>query len=124
MSNADVTPDVPGWSNFVDAFRTNGSGCRRQCACGKEYYDAYNSGCWDDGEVESLEKNPNAFGRDYAVGEVIVAGKAYADACDCWHKRALEVMRFIDENAQSIATYLNAEKRRLTAEAAGRLEVK
>jgi len=89
----------------------------RQCACGKIYYNPDPAWSWEEGELAALEQNPNAYGRDYAIGEVIFEGKVYADACDCWHARALRVIAFLHEHAEAIAEYLSEEKARKLREA-------
>lgn len=116
MSHVDNTPSVPGWLSFERGFTTNSAGCLRECACGKWYYT--NGGWdWEEGELDALAKNPNAYARDYAIGEVAFEGKVYANACDCWHPRALQLIKFIDGHARAIAEYLTEEKKRKTLEA-------
>lgn len=99
--------------NFEAAFSGNTYGCRRTCECGHEYWDTCNHDYdWEPGEVESLEKDPNATGVDYAIGTIEFEGCQYADACTCWHERAKTIMGFIDGHAREIAKYLSLEKQR------------
>jgi hypothetical protein len=102
--------------NFERAFDAHVGTCRAHCHCGKEYWDGHNDGySWDDGEVEALEADPEATKLDYSVGFVEFEGKQYVNACDCWHKRAEQIIAFIDGHGREIADYLTREKRRLQA---------
>lgn len=102
---------------FEDAFNDGTAGCRRLCACGKEYYDAYNSGYdWEDGEFDTLEEG-DAIPIDHSIGDISFEGKTYAMPCDCWHDRARKILSFINGHSYQIAAYLNAEKKRKFEEA-------
>lgn len=95
------------------AFDSHCSGCRRECVCGRVFWDNYNSGyTWEDGELEELEKNPKATPIGHSIGVVIFEGREYVMDCDCWHKRAEQIMGFIDYHAVEIAKYLTLEKER------------
>ncbi len=99
--------------NFEKAFTNNYSGCRRTCGCGREFWDGYNRGySWEDGEIEALEKNPNATVLEHSVGTIEFEGREYVMDCDCWHPRAEKLMGFIDGHANEIAKYLTLEKQR------------
>jgi len=104
--------------NFERAFSGGVNGCRRDCYCGKEFWDAYNEGySWNEGEREALEKSKTAVPLSYAVGLVVFEGREYVDGCDCWHKRAEHIMAFIDAHDEQIARYLNLERERKIADA-------
>lgn len=98
--------------NFERAFSNGMSGCRRTCDCGKEYYDGVNSYDWDEGELEGLEKDPAAIGLDHPCGDMGFEGREFVDACTCWHERAKQLMKFLDNHAYKIAEYLSLEKER------------
>ena len=100
--------------NFELAFSTSSAGCRRECHCGRIFWDGYNSGySWDDGEEDELRNNPNATALDYSVSTIMFEGKEYVCDCNCWHKRAETIIGFIDGHAREIAEYLSREKKRL-----------
>jgi hypothetical protein len=47
----------PKLESFERSFRTHTSSCRRDCHCGKIYFDNVNCGIdWEEGEYEMLEK--------------------------------------------------------------------
>lgn len=109
---------MTSFENFEQAFRGGVSGLRRTCECGVEYWDSYNSGYdWEEGEREALEADPKAKALDHSVGVVELEGRYYVDGCTCWHKRAEQVIRFLNEHAVAIAEYLTLEKKRKQAEA-------
>ena len=98
--------------NFKEVFSSHSSGCRRRCHCGKEYYDPDGVWDWEEGELEALEKNKRAIPLDYSPGDIFFNGSKYVDACECWHKRAIDFMSTLDEHAHEIAEYLSLEKKR------------
>jgi len=100
-------------ASFEDAFRAGGGGCLRECRCGRVFYDTANSWDWNEGELDALDANENATGCSFAIGEILIGGTSYADACDCWHAVASRYVEFFDENAERIAAYYNAERERL-----------
>lgn len=101
--------------NFEQAFRAGSAGCRRRCECGKEFYDNIQSYDWEDGEIESLRSDKEAVPLDYCPGDIHFEGRMYVDACSCWHKRAEQIMGFLDSHAHQIAEYLKLEKQRKQA---------
>lgn len=102
--------------NFENAFDSHVGSCRMTCNCGKEFWDAYNSGYgWDEGEREALEKDPNAVAVQHSVGSLEFEGRIYCLDCDCWHERAKKIMGFIDSHGKAIAEYLFYEKKRKQA---------
>lgn len=101
--------------NFKDAFSDHSGHCRFDCNCGKTYFDNYNHGIdWEDGELEKLQAGGGT-PVDGSVGGVMIEGRAYAENCTCWHKRAEQVMGFIDGHANQIAAYLTKERERKQA---------
>lgn len=107
--------DSDKFENFERAFRDGVAGAVRTCHCGKCYYNPDGNWDFDDGEIERLEKDPNATPLEYACGDITIEGRAYVDGCDCWHNRAQEIIGFIDDHARKIAEYLTLEKRRKQA---------
>ena len=102
--------------NFETSFRSGSGGCRRECICGREFYNLNGGWVWEDGELEGLKKR-KATCLEWTVGTIIFEGKEYVVDCDCWHKRAEQIMAFIDGHNQQIAKYLTEGKKRKQAEA-------
>lgn len=102
--------------NFERAFSTGGGGCRRQCACGKWFYNPDGGWTWEDGEIEKLEKS-SATPLPYPVGSIDLEGVEYCMDCDCWHERARKITAWINNHAHSIAEFLSLERERKQAEA-------
>ena len=71
--------------NFIKAFRTGGISEIEICDCGEEYEEAR---------------------------KILLDGVEYVIECDCWRQKAKRIMMFLDENAISIAEYLNSERER------------
>lgn len=104
--------------SFTDAFDSRVSGCRRECACGREYWDNYNSGYdWDEGELERLAANPNATPLGYAVSSIEFEGTSYVWDCPCWKPRAKRIVAFLLNHDNEIAAFLTAERKRRQQEA-------
>jgi len=102
--------------NFERAFDCNVSSCRGTCNCGQRFFDYENTYDWEPGELEklkALETHGKATGVPYGIGFVRFEGKEYVNSCDCWHKRAEQIIGFIDGHARRIAKYLTLEKKRL-----------
>ncbi len=97
------------------------SGYRDRCNCGIEYYDSCGGWHWSEGELESLEKSETAMDVD-RVSRIHFEGKEYVEACDCWHKRALQIIGFLDSHASIIACYLESERNASIAALEDRIE--
>ena len=95
------------FENFIKAFGDGISSIRDTCACGKVYYES--------DEVD--EETVGAIPLDGSVKTISFEGKTYVRDCECWKERAKLVMSFIDTHNHKIASYLNAEKKRMTEEA-------
>lgn len=107
----------PKLESFEGSFRAGLSSCRVDCECGKIYFDDNDhSYTWEPGELEELRAG-KGIGVDFCVGILTLEGKEYADACDCWHPRAKQIMEFLDRHASFIAKYFELEKKRKAAEA-------
>ena len=105
--------------SFISAFHSRSSGCRRMCDCGKEYYDVGNDDYdWGEGELEALERDPEAIPLDYSVGTIYLEGKEYVIDCDCWKDRAKKIISWLENNDYAIADFLRLEKERFSLEAA------
>ena len=108
---------------FMDAFSSRSSGSRRQCNCGKVFFDESNNGwTWDEGEFEELQllhkEKPNEYiALPYAVGTVVLNGLETVMDCPCWWPLANSIESFLINEGSSIADYLNARKRKLEYEA-------
>lgn len=103
---------------YCDAYSTGTSGIARDCHCGKTYYSSHYSdhNCFDEGEIEGYEKNPNAFPVDYSPGGVYVLGVEYCNACDCWHQKAQQVINMLRDDKEHIAAFFILERKALLAE--------
>ena len=99
--------------NFEKSFTDPCGGFRRTCKCGKIYYNPDQSWTIEEGELEELQANPDAFAVDYTVGTVEFEGNIFANPCNCWHPRAMQIIRFIDGHKEGIAKFLTLEKKRL-----------
>lgn len=98
--------------NFERAFTSSMAGCVRTCECGRIFYDGANSYDWEEGELEKLEKNKKATCVEYSVGTIVLDGNEYCMDCDCWHKRAGAIIKFMDRYDHQIAEWLTLEKKR------------
>ena len=99
---------------FEETFRLPVCGCVRTCACGKTYYDTYNDYDWEYGELKALEKDPNAFPVDYAIGTMSVGGEEIVIGCDCDKEKKYE--DFILLHARQLVIYLNKRSESLKEE--------
>lgn len=102
--------------SFTKGFSSCMSGARRICECGKEFYNPGGDWDWYDGELEALLKS-DATATEYSVGTVIIDGKEFVMDCECWKEKAGKIINWIDQNAECIAQYLDAEKARKEAAA-------
>lgn len=105
---------------FEEAFRTGTAGCERTCACGKHYFDVYNTWDWNEGELEDLLKkeeiNPDEYSsKDYSIGTLQIDGVEIVFECECGIARTYEF--FIRNHAKEIAEYINKRTERLRKEA-------
>lgn len=98
--------------SFKEAFPTGYGGARRECECGILFYNSCGGWDWEEGELEDLDKDKESRDIDCTVSEVEFEGKSYVYQCDCWHKRAEQIMEFIDNHSHGIAQYLRHEKLR------------
>jgi hypothetical protein len=116
----DVTPAE--FENFERAWDSHVSGCRRDCECGRVFWDAYNRGYdWDVGELDALEKltaEGKATALQYAVGTVYFEGGQYVFDCDCWHKRARKIIGWLGDHGSQISEFFRLERERKLSEAA------
>jgi hypothetical protein len=96
---------------FSRAFSSHTAGCRRECKCGRVFYDASGSNGWDwsDGEFETLSAS-KATALYYAVETLVLEGVEYVSDCDCWHHLAKKFIQWIDTYNHQIAAYLNGEQ--------------
>jgi len=99
------------FDNFQEAFRSGCSGCRRECECGKVYYNPDGGWDWNEGELEDLEKY-NAIALDYTVGTLVIDGEEYVTDCDCWHEKAKKIIAWMERNKYAFVEYLQLEKKR------------
>lgn len=93
---------------FCRAFTTHGGGCRNVCECGREFYNPDGFWDWEDGELDELDAG-EATAVDFTVCTIAFEGKVYVEACDCWHTRASQIMRWLDEHRFEVADYINGE---------------
>lgn len=96
---------------FERAFDSGVGGCVRTCECSQIFFDNTNGYDWEPGELDRLLANPKARPVDYPVETLNFEGKEVVTDCDCWHKRAKELMAFIDWHADQIAEFLTLRKK-------------
>lgn len=103
--------------NFEEAFRDRMTGAVRECECGRVFYNS--DGGWDfeEGELESLEKNSNATDLDYSVGTLTFDGTPYCLDCSCWQSKAQKFILWLNGHRSEIAEYFKLEKSRHQGEA-------
>lgn len=73
---------------FEEVFR-HGGGCACTCMCGKTYVTRSNDYDWDEGEFEAAIES-GAIEVSYSIGDINFGCGEFADACECWHKKALQ----------------------------------
>lgn len=105
-----------------EAFRDHTAGSRRECDCGKIFYNSNGGWDWEEGELEALEKSESATDLDYSVGTMTLEGKEYCLDCGCWHKRALVIFGFLMAHNFAIVALFRAVKRHELAQV-GMIEV-
>lgn len=110
---ADI--DQHQFENFEKAWGTRSAGCYEYCACGRVFYDVENSYDWNEGEMDQLRANPNAFARSYGIERVNIDGVIYASDCDCWHEKATRIINWLDVNRYNLKEYFELERKRLLA---------
>ena len=133
MSNTpDQTPTAqaagsgtPPSEMFEDAFMSPCSGIRRSCECGREFYDLSegDSTNWERGEWADLtarDDGDRVIGFPHSVGVYVISDREYVVGCPCNAGGPAE--RWILENADNIARYLNERAKALRAKA-DRIEV-
>jgi hypothetical protein len=105
------------FESFERAFATSHSGCRRSCPCGREFYNPSGGWTWEEGELAELEANPKATAVEHSVGTINFDGVEFALDCDCWHERAVRVIRALVHYDEQIAEFLTLERARKQYEA-------
>lgn len=107
---SEFTPSHSQLRNFESAFGTPGAGCRRECHCGRWFFDYHNQWDWSEGELEGFQSDPKATGLGHAVSTLMFEGREYVTDCDCWHKRASRIIEWLHENFNEVAAFMNAER--------------
>jgi hypothetical protein len=109
-------------SEFMEVFDSGGSGCHRECACGRVHFDTQDGyDCeWYDTEVPELRvlahSHPDKyFERDYSVGCIVINNKEIVFDCVC--EEAQKYENFIKWDAENIAKYLNMTAKMMEEEA-------
>ncbi len=97
-----------------EAFRDRTAGNRRECACGKVFYNSGGGWDWEDGELEALKKNKSATDLDYSVGTITFERTEYCLDCNCWHRKAHMIFGFLMvHNSQVVALFRAVKKYKL-----------
>ena len=107
---------------FESIFKSNTSGCFKECDCGRVTFDCEGDWDWEEGELEGLikhsQKDPDqCISVDYAVSSLIIDGHEIVIGCPC--KTVLKYELFIRNEATKIAEFLNALSQQKKAYAAG-----
>lgn len=103
--------------SFEQAFSDRTSGAHHTCNCGKDYVDNHNryDGQWEEEKERAIANGSIPVG--HAITILYWQGRYYSDCCQCWKHQAAGIIRFLDDNVQQVAGYINREKERLTAAA-------
>lgn len=105
--------------NWEDTFTRHSSSCWVRCECGTQYYNSDGSWDWDEGELDGLRADANAFDVDYGISIIAFNGKEFANPCDCWKPVALRVIGFLDSHMDGLREFIEKERlRRLAAKKA------
>ena len=80
--------------NFEKAFDACIGSRWATCACGREFINSSGGWDWSDVCLDKLHADPNVTDFDWAVGFVSFEGQEFVMDCDCWHKRADQIMKF------------------------------
>ena len=91
------------------AFRQDVSSRDGVCHCGRKFMNSDGGWDWDDGEFDNMRKD-GFEDIPYAIGWILLEGKGYIDSCNCWHKRAKIIGRFLLTHRDGIASFLNSER--------------
>lgn len=102
--------------SFKEAFHAGTGSCRRECACGIQFYNSDGGWNWEEGELERLEADKTSRDLDCTIAEVEFFDIEYVYQCDCWYEKAKQFMEVVDNHAHGIAQYLTLEKLRMQAE--------
>ena len=105
---------------FEEAFSSHGGGARRDCECGRQYF---NDGGWDwdERECENLremaKKDPEGYIElEWSCSGMEVGGEFIVYGCPCGRAKAYEEL--FRRDAAGIADYLNRRARMIKKEAA------
>ena len=110
-----INPKV--FESFERAFMSSGGGCVRACRCGRIFYNPDGGWTWEDGELESLNRNEKATAVGHTVQCIDFEENEYALDCDCWHELAARYIRWLRVHDEQVAEFLTLEKARKQAEA-------
>jgi len=99
---------------FEEAFSMHTSGSVAECACGRVFWDSYNSGYyWENGERERLSESKTATSVPHSVERVVIDGIVYCMDCSCWHSKAERIIQWLRDNQTQVGQWYALEKRRL-----------
>ena len=103
--------------DFERGFRDLGASSQFQCDCGKVYYNPSPGWDWDEGEIDALAANPNAFALNYAVEYVVFEGRYCVMDCECWKDRGTRIAHWLVNHQREIGEFFKERKERLLGEA-------
>lgn len=94
---------------FAEVFNSGCGNVCRTCSCGKTFFNYMDEGCFDTGELESLQAkskaDPDRFiAVDHTVGTMSICGREIVMGCTC--AIASNYEGFIRDNARRLAEYL------------------
>lgn len=114
---------------FREAFTSNGAGCRRDCQCGRIWFEGDATGyTWDDGEFEKLTEMSKATPNlcvevHYSIPTYYFEDSEIVWDCKCFFSnKAAEFEHTVLAEAQRVARLLNSRAKQLRL-AAERIEV-
>ena len=100
---------------YQEAWGSHSAGCSFMCDCGRIFYDPEGPWDWEPGELEELERNPNATALGYGAGHFYVRGKEVSHDCDCWHEEVENLINGLEDNLEKIERYMAARKQAMEA---------
>lgn len=100
-------------TNFEKAFSDGAGSMYGTCACGKSFQ------CEDfmDRDAEEFKASAKPAILPWSISWMSFEGSTYVMDCDCWTKRAEQVMRFLEAHGKKIAGFFKLERERMIIDA-------
>jgi len=92
--------------NFKKAFDLNTQSLTEQCSCGESFHHP-DKLLWNYDENESDFLASTSIEVQHPIRKINLDGIEYVSDCSCWHNKANQISKFIENNAVGISKYLN-----------------